>query len=169
MVLTKYSSWNSHEIIPMKILGVSLDFHSACTPECAMKTPWICNCCIMKILWYSYEKQANFDTLVKLLYTCTRMSNRVEHQHSLPFLHGNLPALSNSNRVPFMCLCNNILCVHNHYTIPIPYATLQWAPQKLIKIFNCHIEIPSNCFPKRCSISNTLCQLIWTIELVLNT
>ena len=107
----KYSLWNSHEIIPMKVLGVSLDFHSVCTLECTMKTSWICNCCIMKILSYSYEKQANFDTLVKLLYTCTRMSNRVEHQHSLPFLHiilcpRNFPAPSNSNCVLFMCLCN---------------------------------------------------------------
>ena len=156
----KYSSRNSHEIIPMEILGVSLDFHSACTLECAMKTSWICNCCIMKILWYSYEKHSHFDTLVKLLYTCTRMSNRVEHQHSLPFLHAYGIFLPSPIPTVFTS-CAYAICVHNHYTIPIPYATLQWAPQKLIKIFNCHIEIPSNCFPKRCSISSTLCQLIW--------
>ena len=146
----KYSSWNSHEIIPMKILGVSLDFHSACTLECAMKTSWICNCCIMKILWYSHEKLTNFDTLVKLQYTCSRMSNRVEHQHSLPFLHiilcpRNLPAPSNSNCVPFMCSCN--MCSQLlHCTSTICYTTMS------------STKISWKLFPivsqKRCSISN---------------
>lgn len=115
-----------------------------------LNVPWKLHEFVIVVSWKYYDipmRNRPTLTLVKLLYTCTRMSNRVEHQHSLPFLHAHGIFLPSPIPTVFPS-CAYAICVHNHYTIPIPYATLQWAPQKLIKVFNCHIETPSNCFPK---------------------
>ena len=120
-----------------------------------LNVPWKLHEFVIVVSWKYYEipmrnrpiltHWSNLCTLV--LEWATELNTSIAYHFCIYYYYAHGIFLPSPIPTVFPS-CAYAICVHNYYTVPIPYATLQWAPQKLIKVFNCHIETPSNCFPK---------------------